>query len=94
MDYSAPIAEQLFVLEAISEIDNLLALPAYADVDRDIVPTILDAGGRLAAELFAQVQTGQRQLWPPGRRFTAATSRAAPQKLHPRKRPGRALGRR
>lgn len=68
MDYSAPIAEQLFVLEAISEIDNLLALPAYADVDRDIVPTILDAGGRLAAELFAPLNAvGDKEglTWSP-----------------------------
>ena len=68
MNYSAPIAEQLFVLETISGVDNLLALPPYAGIDRDLIPTILEEGGRLTAELFAPLNAvGDKEglTWSP-----------------------------
>ena len=68
MNYIAPIAEQLFVLETISEIDKLMAGPAYAGNDRDLISTILEEGGRLTAELFAPLNAvGDKEglIWSP-----------------------------
>lgn len=67
MNYTAPITEQMFVLETIAEIDKLAA-PPYAAMDRDLIPTILKEGGRLAAELFAPLNTvGDKKglIWSP-----------------------------
>jgi len=66
--YSAPIAEQFFVLETIAGIDNLAALPPYAGIDRDLIPAILEEGGRLTAEVFAPLNTvGDKEglIWSP-----------------------------
>jgi 3-(methylthio)propanoyl-CoA dehydrogenase len=68
MIYTAPIAEQLFVLETITEIDSLLALPAYRGIDRDSIPMILEEGGRITAELFAPLNAlGDKEglTWSP-----------------------------
>ena len=55
MTYDAPIAERLFVLETTAEIDELTRLPGYAGIDRDLIPTILEESGRIAARVFAPV---------------------------------------
>jgi 3-(methylthio)propanoyl-CoA dehydrogenase len=66
--YTAPIAEQLFVLETIAAIDKMTGQRANAGFDRDLVSTVLEAGGRLTAELFAPLNTvGDKEglIWSP-----------------------------
>jgi alkylation response protein AidB-like acyl-CoA dehydrogenase len=53
MTYTAPIRELLFALDAIAGFDQLRALPKFADVDADTVAAILEAGGKLAADVLA-----------------------------------------
>ena len=68
MTYTAPIAEQLFVLETIAGIDKMTGQRANAGFDRDLVSTVLEAGGRLTAELFAPLNTvGDKEglIWSP-----------------------------
>ena len=68
MNYTAPITEQMFVLETIAEIDKLAA-PPYAAMDRDLIPTILKEGGRIAR---GRLQRGDVDLGPRARKPAAA----------------------
>ncbi len=68
MTYAAPIVEQAFVLDTIAGIDSLATLPAYSEVDRNLVATILKEGRRLTSEVFAPLNTiGDREglIWSP-----------------------------
>ena len=68
MTYTAPIAEQLFVLETIAGIDKLTGQSANAGFDWDLISTVLEEGGRLTAELFAPLNTvGDKEglTWSP-----------------------------
>ena len=53
MPYTAPLAEQRFVLEIIAGLPALAALPHYANATPDLVDAILEESARLAANVFA-----------------------------------------
>ncbi len=53
MTYTPPLTDIRFVLDHVVDLDRLLALPAYAHVDRELVTGILDEAGRFAAEAIA-----------------------------------------
>lgn len=53
MTYTAPIAEQSFVLDTIAGLDGLARLPAFEAVSPDLVQAILAEAGKLASGVFA-----------------------------------------
>jgi alkylation response protein AidB-like acyl-CoA dehydrogenase len=53
MTYTAPVAEQRFVLETIAELDSLTRLPAFEAATPDLVEAILTEAGKLATGAFA-----------------------------------------
>lgn len=52
MTYVGPVAEQKFVLQTIAGIEELASLPAFSDFDLPLVESILEEGGRFAADVF------------------------------------------
>ena len=48
MTYTAPIAEQRFVLETVSRIDELAAHATYAAATPDLIDAILEGAGAFA----------------------------------------------
>jgi alkylation response protein AidB-like acyl-CoA dehydrogenase len=60
-DYSAPLADILLALE-VAGLDDVLALPAYADIDRNSVELALAEFGRFASQVIAPTnQVGDRE---------------------------------
>ena len=57
MPYTAPITEQRFVLDVIADLPGLAALPAYANATPDMVDAILAESGKLAANVFAPLNS-------------------------------------
>jgi alkylation response protein AidB-like acyl-CoA dehydrogenase len=53
LTYTPPVAEQTFVLETIARIHELAQMPAFSGADADLVGSILEEGGKLAAGVFA-----------------------------------------
>ncbi len=53
MPYTAPVAEQRFVLDTIADLAGLSALAAYANATPDMVTAILDESAKLAGNVFA-----------------------------------------
>jgi len=53
MTYTAPIAEQRFVLDTIADIAGLSALPGFEAATPDMIDAILGEAGRLAEGVFA-----------------------------------------
>ena len=53
MSYKAPIREQRFVLESIADLAALGRYSRFESLSDELVETILDEGGRLAAGIFA-----------------------------------------
>ena len=53
MSYTAPIAEQRFVLEHIAELPQLAMLPGFEAATPDMVEAILTEAGKLASGVFA-----------------------------------------
>ncbi|GGI75251.1 hypothetical protein GCM10007973_10090 [Polymorphobacter multimanifer] len=53
MPYTAPIAEQRFVLDVIADLPGLAAHAAYANASADMVTAILDEAAKLAQNEFA-----------------------------------------
>ena len=53
MTYTAPTAEQRFVLDTVADITGLSALPGFDGATPDMVEAILEEAGRLASEVFA-----------------------------------------
>ncbi len=53
MSYTAPIKDMRFVINEIAGLDKLNALPAFEMASADLVDTVLDEAGRLAAEVLA-----------------------------------------
>ncbi|TVQ48290.1 MAG: acyl-CoA dehydrogenase [Gammaproteobacteria bacterium] len=65
MSYTAPIKDMRFVINEIAGLDQLNALPAFDMASPDLVDTVLEEAGRLAAEVLAPTnwpgdQTGTR----------------------------------
>ncbi|MBK1669855.1 acyl-CoA dehydrogenase [Rhodovibrio sodomensis] len=52
-DYRAPLADLDFALRTSGGLDGLHALPAFAEVDADLVDQIVEEAGRMAAEVWA-----------------------------------------
>ena len=53
MTYTAPIAEQRFVLDTIADIGGLSTLPGFDGAKSDMVDAILTEAGKLASGVFA-----------------------------------------
>ena len=53
MTYTAPVAEQRFVLETIADLPGLAQLPAFEAAPPDLVEAILTEAGKLASGVFA-----------------------------------------
>jgi 3-(methylthio)propanoyl-CoA dehydrogenase len=53
MGYKAPLAEQLFVLDAIVDLPALAQYPRFAAISDGIVDAIVEEGGRFAERVFA-----------------------------------------
>jgi 3-(methylthio)propanoyl-CoA dehydrogenase len=53
MTYTAPIAEQRFVLETVSRIDDLASHSAFAAATPDLVDAILEGAGAFAEGVWA-----------------------------------------
>ncbi|MGB7404880.1 MAG: acyl-CoA dehydrogenase [Pacificimonas sp.] len=53
MSYTAPLADQRFALDTIADLPGLAELPAFSEVDDDLVDAILTESGKFAAEVFA-----------------------------------------
>jgi alkylation response protein AidB-like acyl-CoA dehydrogenase len=61
-DYRAPLADLDFALRTSGGLDGLHALPAFADVDAELVDQIVAEAGRVAAEVWAPLnRTGDLQ---------------------------------
>ena len=52
-DYRAPLADLDFALRTSGGLEGLHALPAFAEVDADLVDQIVEEAGRMAAEVWA-----------------------------------------
>lgn len=62
MVFSAPVAEQRFVLDVLADIDALSRTEAFSSATPDMVEAILDGVGALSEDLFAPLnQLGDRQ---------------------------------
>jgi alkylation response protein AidB-like acyl-CoA dehydrogenase len=57
MPYTAPLAEQRFVLDCIADLPGLAARPAFANATPDIVDAVLEEAGKLAANVFAPLNS-------------------------------------
>ena len=57
MPYVAPTAEQRFVLDCIADLPGLAARPAFANAAPDIVDAVLAEAGKLAANVFAPLNS-------------------------------------
>jgi 3-(methylthio)propanoyl-CoA dehydrogenase len=53
MTYTAPVAEQSFVLDTVADLDGLSQLPAFEAASPDLVQAILAEAGKLASGVFA-----------------------------------------
>lgn len=51
--YKAPLKEMQFVIEELSELSALSALPGYEDADSDLVEAILEQAGKFAEEVIS-----------------------------------------
>ncbi|MGP1397929.1 MAG: acyl-CoA dehydrogenase [Inquilinaceae bacterium] len=60
--YTAPVDDMRFVLRHVVGLDRLTALPGYGEATADLVDAVLDEAARLAADVFAPLNTvGDRQ---------------------------------
>ena len=83
MTYTAPLAEQRFVLDTVAGLADLATLPGFDGATPDLVDAVLGEAGKLAADVFAPLnwigdRTGARLAdgvvtTPPG--FPAAYAR-------------------
>ncbi len=61
-DYHAPLAEQLFVLETVADLDGLAGLPGFGDVSAELAGAILEESAKLAEGSFAPLnRLGDRE---------------------------------
>ena len=51
--YVPPIQDLQFVLTEVAELDQICALPGYADVEPDLIGAILEEAGKFASEILA-----------------------------------------
>ncbi|MBV8972417.1 MAG: acyl-CoA dehydrogenase N-terminal domain-containing protein, partial [Sphingomonadaceae bacterium] len=53
MTYTAPLAEQRFVLDTVADLHGLLALPPFEAATPDLIDAVLAEAGKLAQDVFA-----------------------------------------
>ncbi len=53
MTYTAPLAEQRFVLDTVADLAGLAAIPSFAAATPDLVDAVLDEAAKLAQDVFA-----------------------------------------
>ena len=53
MEYHAPLKDMDFALRELAGLDDLLALPAFADADADTVTQILSEAANFARDVLA-----------------------------------------
>ena len=67
-EYRAPIRDMMFVLTELAGLDEVAALPPFADVNAELVQQILEENGKFATEVLSPLnQPGDRQ----GSKWTA-----------------------
>ena len=60
--YAPPLDDMRFVLRELARLDELAALPGYAEATPELVETILTEAGKLAADVWAPLnQSGDRE---------------------------------
>jgi len=52
-DYNPPLKDMLFTIHELSGVKDVLKLPAYSDVDLDIVNQVVEEAGKFAADVLA-----------------------------------------
>ena len=52
-DYTPPLDEILWTMSSVAGLDEVLAMPAYASIERDVVAAVLEGAGQLATEVLA-----------------------------------------
>ncbi|MEJ1968961.1 MAG: acyl-CoA dehydrogenase [Rhizomicrobium sp.] len=75
MTYTAPVRDLMFSLTEVAGFSQLRALPRFADCDDDTLAAILDAGGKLAAEVLAPLNRDGDRI---GAQFVNGQVRAVP----------------
>ncbi len=61
MPYTAPVAEQRFVLDTIADLPGLATLPGFDGATPDLVDAVLDEAAKLAQDVFAPLNaTGDK----------------------------------
>ena len=53
MPYTAPVAEQRFVLDTVADLSGLTALPGFENATPDLVDAVLAEAAKLAGDVFA-----------------------------------------
>ena len=56
-EYNAPLSDMKFVIHELAEFDNVIKLPAFADVSEDLVGPILDEAAKFSREVWGALNT-------------------------------------
>ena len=75
MTYKAPLADQLFLLREVLEIEALSNVPGFAEATPDLVEQIVNEGARFAENVLAPLnRVGDKEgcIWSPD--FTVTTA--------------------
>ena len=75
MTYTAPVRDLLFCLDAVAGFPQLRALAKFADCDDETVTAVLEASGKLAAEVLAPLNRDGDTI---GAQFANGQVRAVP----------------
>jgi len=62
MTFQAPVRDLLFCLHQIVEVDRLMALDAFGDLDAETLAAILDGAGALASDVLAPLNRAGDQV--------------------------------
>jgi alkylation response protein AidB-like acyl-CoA dehydrogenase len=62
MTFQAPVRDLLFCLHQIVEVDRLMALDAFSDLDAETLAAILDGAGALASDVLAPLNRAGDQV--------------------------------
>lgn len=53
MDFKVPVQDYRFVMQHLADLDGVLSLPAFSDIETDIVDAVLQEGSRLVEDVIA-----------------------------------------
>ncbi len=56
-EYNAPLTDMKFVIHELADFDNVIKLPAFADVSEDLIAPILDEAAKFAREVWGELNT-------------------------------------